>query len=105
MLRHIVLWTLHRPEDAATFAAEIASCKDLVPGMHEFDVGIRREGLEATVDVALVSTFDDRAALEAYLAHPHHQGVAARVAPLRAARSAIDFVHDAGRIDIPSGDA
>ena len=105
MLRHIVLWTLHRPEDAPAFAAELGTCKDLVPGMREFDIGMRREGLDATVDVVLVSSFDDRAALDAYVSHPHHQAVVARLATMRASRSVIDFFNEASRIDIPSGDA
>ena len=55
MIRHIVMWTLKRPEDAPKVKALLDSCKTLVPGIHEFDVGIKTEGLEANCDVVLVS--------------------------------------------------
>ena len=45
MLRHIVMFTLKNPADAPKVKALLDSCKDLVPGMHEVDVGIRTEGL------------------------------------------------------------
>ena len=63
MIRHIVMFQLKRPEDAPKVKALLDSCKGLVPGMHEFDVGIKTEGLEATADVVLVSTFADAAAM------------------------------------------
>ena len=91
MLRHVVMWTVHRPEDRAPFAAALESCRGLVPGMREFDVGVKSEGLEADHDVVLVATFDDEAALEAYLAHPHHRTVATGLATMRASRAVLDY--------------
>lgn len=92
MLRHIVLFTLKRPEDAPKVKALLDSCKGLVPGMHEFDVGIKTEGLEANVDVVLVSTFTDAAALAAYQPHPHHQGVVAQIREMASGRHVIDYL-------------
>jgi len=92
MLRHIVMWTLKRPEDAPKVKALLDSCKGLVPGMHEFDVGIRTEGLEAHADVVLVSTFEDQAALQAYIPHPHHQGVVAQIREMAATRQVLDYL-------------
>ena len=94
MLRHIVMWTVREPADIAVFAAELNSCRGLVPGMREFDVGVRTEGCDATHDVVLVSTFDDAAALEAYVRHPHHQAVVGRLATLRTSRAVVDYVAD-----------
>lgn len=91
MLRHIVMWTLKRPEDAAKVKALLDSCKGLVPGMHEFDVGIKTEGLEGNCDVVLVSTFDSQDALAAYIPHPHHQGVVAQIREMAATRHVVDF--------------
>lgn len=91
MIRHLVMWTMKDPADAPRFKAELDSCIDLVPGMMRFDVALRREGLEANVDVLLDSTFTDAAALDAYQRHPHHQAVSARIGPLRATRHVLDY--------------
>ena len=85
------MWSLNDPADADTFAAELRSCRDLVPGMREFEVGIRTEGLDASRDVVLVSSFDDHEALAAYIAHPHHQTVVKTLGTLRKSRDVFDF--------------
>jgi quinol monooxygenase YgiN len=90
MIRHIVMWRLKDPADAPRFKELLDSCRHLVPGMIEFEVGIRRDGLEANVDVALVSTFSDAASLDAYQEHPHHKAVSAQLGPLRDTRSVLD---------------
>jgi len=91
-LRHIVMWKLRNAADAPRFKELLDSCKGLVPGMHEFEVGIRRDDLEANVDVVLVSTFEDTASLDAYLHHPHHKAVGAQLGPLRDTRSVLDYM-------------
>ena len=53
MIRHIVMWTLKRPEDAPWVKALLDTCKALVPGIHEFQVGIKTDGLEANCDAVL----------------------------------------------------
>lgn len=94
MIRHIVIWSLTDPADAPRFKALLDSCRDVVPGIVEFDVGIRTEGLEANTDVVLVSTFADRAALDAYQVQPHHEGVKAELAKMRSGRHVIDYYVD-----------
>ena len=91
MIRHIVMWTLKRPEDAPKVKALLDSCKTLVPGIHEFDVGIKTEGLEANCDVVLVSTFEDAATLAAYQPHPHHPGVVVQIREMAATRHVVDY--------------
>ncbi len=90
-IRHLVMWTLRNPADAATFKAELDSCIGLVPGMLRFHVATRRGGLEANVDVLLDSTFADAAALETYQTHPHHKAVSARLGALRTSRHVLDY--------------
>jgi quinol monooxygenase YgiN len=85
------MWTLKRPEDAAKVKALLDSCKGLVPGMREFDVGIKTDGLEANCDVVLVSTFDSQDALAAYMPHPHHQRVVAQIREMAATRHVLDY--------------
>jgi quinol monooxygenase YgiN len=95
MIRHVVIWKLKDAADAPRFKALLDSCAGLVPGMLEFEVGIRSEGLEANADVVLVSTFSAPAALEAYQQHPHHKAVSAQLGPLREARSVLDYRKEA----------
>ena len=90
MIRHVVLWKLHDANDAPRFKALLDSCAALVPGMHQFEVGIRQDGLDANVDVVLVSLFADAAALDAYQSHPVHRAVSAQLGALREARYVID---------------
>ncbi|HOX68878.1 MAG TPA: Dabb family protein [Burkholderiaceae bacterium] len=91
MIRHIVMWSLHNPADAPRFKALLDSCASLVPGIVEFDVGIRETGLDANIDVVLVSSFTDSAQLDAYQSHPHHKEVGAQLGTLRASRHVLDY--------------
>jgi hypothetical protein len=90
-IRHIVMWKLRDPADAPRFVALLESCVGIVPGMEEFEAVARAEGLEASCDVALVSTFADAAALAAYQAHPHHKEVGTQLAAMRETRHVFDY--------------
>lgn len=103
MIRHVVMWKLREPGDAPRFKALLDSCQGLVEGMLEFEVGIRSQGMEANVDVVLVSRFSDAAALAAYLSHPHHKTVSAALGPMRETRSVLDHaVDDASEVVRPA---
>jgi quinol monooxygenase YgiN len=91
MIRHIVMWTLHDASSAPRFKALLDSCVNLVPGMHQFEVGVRSDALEANADVVLVSLFSDAAALDAYQNHPHHKSVSAELGPMRQTRHIVDY--------------
>jgi quinol monooxygenase YgiN len=91
MIRHIVMWKLKSAEDGPRFKALLDSCAQLVPGIQQFEVGIRREGLEASCDVVLVSLFDDQAALDAYQTHPQHKAISAQVGAMREQRHVMDY--------------
>ena len=91
MIRHVVMWTLHDPNQAVRFKELLDSCREVVPGIVEFDVAIRQAGFDANVDVVLVSTFSDAAQLDAYQNHPHHQQVVALLGPMRSSRHVLDW--------------
>jgi Stress responsive A/B Barrel Domain len=93
MIRHLVMWVLHRPEDAAYFKAQLDSCKPLVDGVSllELDVGIKTEGLEGNCHVALNTLLRDASALEAYHNHPHHVLVKSNLKALAQARYVMDY--------------
>jgi quinol monooxygenase YgiN len=94
MIRHIVMWTLRDASDAARFKELLDSCANLVPGMHQFEVGIRSDGFDANADVVLVSLFDDAGALDAYQNHPHHKTVSTELGPMRETRHILDYLVD-----------
>jgi quinol monooxygenase YgiN len=91
MIRHVVMWKLKNPADAAEFKERLDACRGLVPGTVEFEVGIRSDACEANVDVVLISTFADAAALAAYQNHPQHKAVSAVLGTLRESRTVLDF--------------
>jgi len=98
MLKHIVMWKLKDQAEGADRAANacemkrrLDTCAGIVPGMHTFEVTIAQAGLEATYDVVLYSEFADRAALEAYIAHPTHQAVVPFIGAIREARQCMDY--------------
>jgi len=94
MIRHVVMWTLHDASNVSHFKALLDSCASLVPGMHQFEVGIKGDGLDASADVVLVSLFSDAGALDAYQNHPHHKTVSAELGPMRKTRHILDYVID-----------
>lgn len=91
MLKHIVMWKLKDPVEAGRFRDELLACRDVVPGIREFEVATRTDGLEANVDVLLYAVFEDKAALDAYQAHPRHQQAGVLLGQLRESRTVLDY--------------
>ena len=94
---HVVSWRLsgktplERRQQADTIVAAVEATRGRIPGLVSLDVG--RNLVEATDawDVGAVMVFHSRAALDVYQSHPEHQALKAVVAPLRRARSQLDF--------------
>jgi len=98
MLKHIVMWKLKDHAEGADRAANaramkrrLDECANVVPGMHTFEVVLAQPGLEATYDVVLYSEFADRAALQAYIAHPMHKAVVPFIGAIREGRQCMDY--------------
>jgi hypothetical protein len=98
MIKHIVMWKLkdraegaERAANAATMKALLYDCRDIVPGIVEFEVALARPGLEATYDVVLYSVFADKAALDAYQDHPKHVAVKPFIGAVRLERQCMDY--------------
>lgn len=91
MVQHIVLWTfkegVDKPAAFAELEAAFAAFKDSVPGMRSLVLHRGYQGY----DVCLISLHDDRAALDAYQAHPEHIKVKALVKANRQDRASCDF--------------
>lgn len=95
MLKHIVMWKLKEGADRAANAVEMKrrldECANIVPGIHKFEVSLAQPGLEATYDVVLYSEFTDKAALDAYAAHPTHEAVKPFIGAIRSERQCMDY--------------
>ena len=98
MIKHIVMWKLKdqaegagRAANAAKMKALLDGCRDIVPGIVEFEVALARPGLEATYDVVLYSVFADKAALDAYQDHPKHVAVKPFIGAVRLERQCMDY--------------
>jgi Stress responsive A/B Barrel Domain len=88
VIRHIVMWKLFEQAEGATRAE---ACREIVPGILRLHVGIAQPGLESNCDVILDADFADKAALDAYQAHPTHEALKAFVGKIRESRHCVDF--------------
>ena len=98
MIKHIVMWKLKehaegadRAANAARMKALLDGCRDIVPGIVEFEVALASPGLEATYDIVLYSVFADKAALDAYQDHPQHVAVKPFIGAVRLERQCMDY--------------
>ncbi|TAM02529.1 MAG: Dabb family protein [Paraburkholderia sp.] len=99
VIRHIVMWKLKESAEGATreenlvkFKALLEGCRNLVPGTLHLEVGLAQPGLASTFDIALVSDFTDKAALDAYQDHPDHVVVKKFAGAVSEGRQCVDYV-------------
>jgi hypothetical protein len=94
MLTHVVLFKF-KPEttneQAARLEAGLKGLPPLISEIREFRVGRDVVRSERSHDLALVSAFDDLAALQRYQVHPAHLEVVALVKAHCAGVVAVDF--------------
>ncbi len=108
MIRHPVLFRL-RPESPEERAAHLAGMRSRLEGLRHAVPGTRSIHVDPDVvggpnhwDVALVSEFEDRTALDAYQALPDHRAAIAFMADFVTERSVADV--DVGP-DLPHDDS
>ena len=94
MLKHVVLFKF-KPEttedDIDILATGLGALPEIITEIREFVFGRDVVRSERSYDFGLVSSFDDRAALNAYAIHPDHQLVVAHVKQICSSVVAIDF--------------
>ncbi len=94
MLKHLVFFKF-KPEaaegDIADLEKSLRALPALIPEVREFLVGRDVVRSERSYDLALVSGFDDLAAMNRYQVHPDHQAVVAKVKALCSSVVAVDF--------------
>jgi len=94
MLKHVVLFKF-KPETTAAeieqLAAGLGALPAVIEDIREFVFGRDVVKSERSYDFALVSSFDDLAAMQRYQVHPEHQKVVAIVKQICSGVVAADF--------------
>lgn len=94
MVKHIVIWRVAGADKQAAvdrIAALIAELRASIPELRSAQVGSNFNTTEHAYDVAYVSEFEDRDALDTYQRHPDHQAAAAEIALLTTDRVVVDY--------------
>ena len=96
MVKHIVVWRLADTENKTKIANEMKAALEAMKGkideIIDLEVGINYNDSEFASDVVLISTFESKEALDAYIVHPEHKAVGANyVRPNVSERRVIDY--------------
>lgn len=94
MLVHIVMFQF-KEENKEGNMARVKEMLETLPtkieSLRSMEVGIDVSRSERSFDLALVSTFDDQAGLDAYAPHPAHQEVVAFIKEVTALSKVVDY--------------
>ena len=97
MLVHIVCWK-YKAEITGAVRSEhrrfLRALVGVIPQIVSFEVGEDILHHDRSFDTGLVAKFADRAGLEAYIAHPDHQAVAAFGKKISERVVSVDFLTD-----------
>jgi heme-degrading monooxygenase HmoA len=93
MLTHVVLFKLKdRSRESAERVREVLlGMRGRIPQLREIEVGIDVLRSDRSYDVALITRFDDLAAMEAYQDDPAHREVIAFMREVRESSVTVDF--------------
>ncbi len=95
MVKHMIIWSLKEEMDKESVKAEIKKELEGLLGKIEglSEMKILTEGFPCSAgDLMMDSTFESKAALEAYQSHPAHQAIAnGLVLPHVASRASFDY--------------
>lgn len=99
MIKHIVMWKFKeeaegksKEENIAIVKADLEALKGVIPQItDDFEVGVNVTAADTAYDAVLVSSFEDRAALEAYRNDARHKIAAAYNKKVREARVVVDY--------------
>lgn len=98
MIKHIVMWRLQenaagntKEQNAQLIKEKLEALNGQIEGLSHLEVGINFTEGEAAFDVALYSTFPDKAALQFYATHPLHLEVVEFVKSVVSERIVADY--------------
>ena len=97
MIKHIVLFKMredidvdYKEKELTVIKGELEALMGKVPSLRSMEVGINCNKAEK-FELALVSTFDDLAGLEAYAVHPDHVAVGKKIRAMLDVRACSDY--------------
>lgn len=98
MLKHIVMWRFvdgaegkSRMEHAQWMKELLEALVGVVPQIRSLEVGVSCFPDKAGYDAVLISTFDDKEAMDSYKVHPAHVAVSEYCKKVRESRVDIDY--------------
>ena len=94
MIRHIVLFKIKEEykSEIPRLVKNFYTMKGKVEGLIDLEAGADILGSERSYDLALICTFENRAAFDAYQTHPAHMPVKKRMHEVREGSVACDFL-------------
>lgn len=95
MIRHLVFFSVERPEDVAVVVETLNGYRD-IPSVRSLEVARndKLDDADREIDVVLHVTFDDRDALNAYKRHPAYLAGIDVIRPRRRLRYVVDYEVD-----------
>ena len=96
MLKHVIFFKFKAETteaDIDKLADSLGALPEKISEIREFVFGRDIVRSERSYDFGLVSSFDDRAALDAYAIHPDHQRVVVHIKQICSSVVAVDFVY------------
>ncbi len=95
MIKHIVMWNIKEDLDLdvirETLKEKLEALLDSVESLKEISVGFNYNDSEAKRDVVLMTSFLDKAGLDAYIVHPAHIQVGQYVRAVTKDRVVVDY--------------
>ena len=92
MIRHIVLFSAKRPEDAEAILAALGRLRAIPHALRlEVARNAKLDPLSGEIDVIVYGEFADAKALARYRAHPIYRQTIGIVRPLRDLRIVVDY--------------
>lgn len=95
MIKHIVMWNIKEDMDfettRETLKEKLEVLLDHVESLKEISVGFNYNTSEAKRDIVLITSFEDKAGLDAYIVHPAHVQVGQYVREVTKDRVVVDY--------------
>lgn len=95
MLVHIVMFQFKEENKEANMAqvkGMLEALEEKIDTLKSMEVGIDISRSERSFDLALISTFDDQAGLNAYAIHPAHLEVVALIKEVTLLSKVVDYI-------------
>ena len=99
MVKHVVMWKLGENVEAsgksitkASIIEQLMDLKNELSEIETLEVGENINPSEAAYDLVLITTHQNKEALDAYIKHPMHRKVAAFIGSVVEDRKVVDFI-------------